>query len=169
MFSFVLEWGRIQDQSYPLLEINCGQFQKNYPLMRSFNELLAAFFCLVRFVVAACALNGVFVIVILKLLLDLSFGVVSIWRASRTDINFGQFQMHCLNSPDLMRSFTEVFATMVGLIDFVGKAFLMDVAFVLAILKLILDLSMGMLSITIKSVGLLRREHFLLALRCLSF
>lgn len=166
MISFVLEWGRIQD-TYPLLDINFGQFQKNYPLMRSFNELLVAIFCLIRFVVAACALNGIFVIVILKLLLDLSFGFSSIMR-SRTDIKFVQFQMYCLNSPDLMRSFTEVFATLVSLLDFVFNAFLMDVAFVLAILKLILDLSMGLLSIIIKSMGLLRREHFLLALRCLT-
>ncbi len=108
-----------------------GQFQKNYPLMRSFNELLATFFCMIRFVVAACALNGIFVIVIIKLLLDLSFGAVLIMRASRTDINVGQF-----HSPDLMRSFTEVFATLVSLVDFFGKAFLMDVSFVLAIFKI---------------------------------
>ena len=62
----------------------------------------------------------------------------------------------------------QVFSTLVCLLDFVFNAFLMYVAFVLAILKLILDLSMGLLSIIIKSMGLLRREHFLFSLRCLT-
>lgn len=170
MFSFVLDWGRIQD-TYPLLDVNFGQFRMHYPLLRSFVDVFAALRCLIRFAVAASALNVIFVFIVLKLLiLDLSSGIESIIHTSRTHIDLGQFQVHCLLSPHahLMKSFTEVFDVLVSLIDSVLVAFVMDVMFVLVILKLIMDFSLGILSIIIKSTGLLRREHFSLALRCLS-
>jgi len=82
--SNLMKWGRIQDNVPVFMtHVNFGQFAKlHHPLSpqltRSFIEVFAALINIIGFVVLASVMNGVIFCVILKLVLDLSLGIVAI-------------------------------------------------------------------------------------------
>ncbi len=74
---FVLKWGRIM-----LLFFNFGEFTKmHHPLsphlLRSFIEVFAALVNLIGFVILATVMIGIIFSIVLKLILDLCLGIVS--------------------------------------------------------------------------------------------
>ena len=74
---FVLKWGRIM-----LLLFNFGEFTKmHHPLsphlLRSFIEVFSALVNLIGFVILATVMIGIIFSIILKLILDLCLGIVS--------------------------------------------------------------------------------------------
>jgi len=82
--SNLMKWGRIQDNVPVFMtHVNFEQFAKlHHPLSpqltRSFIEVFAALINIIGFVVLASVMNGVIFCVILKLILDLSLGIVAI-------------------------------------------------------------------------------------------
>ena len=84
---FVLKLGRIM-----LLLFNFGEFTKmHHPLsphlLRSFIEVFAALVNLIGFVILAAVMIGIILCVILKLLLDLCLGIVSMCSISGVSLS----------------------------------------------------------------------------------